>query len=887
MITIGNLFDKIIKVQQKTIQKINYVALSSTIITYKGNVFNGPSQLVQLDNTGKLPQLDAHNLTNLPLQNYSTTNEISGLISSALLSYIKATDVYTKTEINQITSGLRDQIDKIQAGDVQLTNYYTKGQIETLSGEIVNIFNDYTTDIQLSELLNNKADLISGKIPASQLPSYVDDVIECYFNNQKSKIYSDNNKSTQISIQPGKIYIDLETNKSYRWSGSQFSEISSSLALGETASTAFAGDRGKTLQTEVQQLKTAGYITGYTQSDPIFTANSGKFALTSHIDAISAKIDEIQAGDVELTNYYTKSEIDNKKYLTSYTQSDPIFTANSGKFALTGQINALTNKLDIVIDTVDNLSTTVDMSAEDINIILNDIDNLSSQLELIHDTQIIFPVSSVNGKTGIVELKISDLDNDLNYLTGYTQTDPIFTANSSQFALASALEDLSEKIDEIQAGDVELTNYYTKSEIDNKKYLTGYTQTDPIFTANSGKFALNENIPTKISQLTNDLNYLISQTDPIFTANSGKFALSSHVNALFAQINTISSSFTQLSSTVDISSNDIDDLLLNIDNLSTQLNAISGKPIEHPILSVNGKTGIVELKISDLDNDLNYLTGYTQTDPVFTANSSQFALASALEDLSEKIDEIQAGDVELTNYYTKSEIDNKNYLTSYTQSDPIFTANSGKFALSANVYTKLQINTMMDNKASLISGKIPASQLPSYVDDVIEGTINLSNNTMTDLNNQSVIIETSKIYIDKNTNKSYRWSGSQFVEISSSLALGETSSTAFAGDRGKALQSEVQQLKTAGYITGQTDPVFTANSGKFALSANVYTKSEIDTMGFATNSVISSTYATKNQISMTNNDIEILSAQVIDILSGDYLSGLNDRLSAMLVSLEQ
>ena len=65
--------------------------------------------------------------------------------------------------------------------------------------------------------------------------------------------------------------------------------------------------------------------------------------------------------------------------------------------------------------------------------------------------------------------------------------------------------------------------------------------------------------------------------------------------------------------------------------------------------------------------------------------------------------------------------------------------------------------------------------MPSYVDDVIEGTLSTFPATG----------ETGKIYVDTTTNKTYRWSGSAFVEISASLALGETSSTAYRGDRGK------------------------------------------------------------------------------------------------------
>lgn len=74
------------------------------------------------------------------------------------------------------------------------------------------------------------------------------------------------------------------------------------------------------------------------------------------------------------------------------------------------------------------------------------------------------------------------------------------------------------------------------------------------------------------------------------------------------------------------------------------------------------------------------------------------------------------------------------------------------------------------------AGKVPSSQLPSYVDDVLEY------NSMSDFPTTG---ESGKIYIAKDTNKTYRWSGTTYVEISESLALGETSSTAYRGDRGK------------------------------------------------------------------------------------------------------
>lgn len=80
------------------------------------------------------------------------------------------------------------------------------------------------------------------------------------------------------------------------------------------------------------------------------------------------------------------------------------------------------------------------------------------------------------------------------------------------------------------------------------------------------------------------------------------------------------------------------------------------------------------------------------------------------------------------------------------------------------------------------NGRVPSSQLPSYVDDVIEAS-GVAAFPQTG--------EAGKIYVDTKTNLTYRWSGTTYVEISPSLALGETSSTAYAGDKGAATTSKV------------------------------------------------------------------------------------------------
>ena len=85
------------------------------------------------------------------------------------------------------------------------------------------------------------------------------------------------------------------------------------------------------------------------------------------------------------------------------------------------------------------------------------------------------------------------------------------------------------------------------------------------------------------------------------------------------------------------------------------------------------------------------------------------------------------------------------------------------------------------------TGQVPASQLPSFVDDVLEYASKSAFPARG---------ETGKIYVALDTNLTWRWSGSAYVEISKSLALGETSSTAYPGDKGKALAADLASTKT-------------------------------------------------------------------------------------------
>lgn len=131
-----------------------------------------------------------------------------------------------KTYVDQ-----RDQ--EISASIFVKANKIYVDQQDTLLRDDINLKADAQA---VNQALTTKADLVNGVIPANQLPSFVDDVLE----------YADLT-SFPLQGEASKIYIALDVNKTYRWGGSSYVEIGGGgVALGETSNTAYRGDRGKT-----------------------------------------------------------------------------------------------------------------------------------------------------------------------------------------------------------------------------------------------------------------------------------------------------------------------------------------------------------------------------------------------------------------------------------------------------------------------------------------------------------------------------------------------------------------------------------------------------------------------------------------------------------------
>lgn len=122
---------------------------------------------------------------------------------------------------------------------------------------------------QLQDLINSKGSANGiasldeqGVVPSAQLPSYVDDVIDVYATYDKSaegvlsniQLFSNQGKTTPITPESGKIYIDVEGNYQFRWTGTIYTTVGAPTVLGEVTGTAYDGGKGKALSDKINKM---------------------------------------------------------------------------------------------------------------------------------------------------------------------------------------------------------------------------------------------------------------------------------------------------------------------------------------------------------------------------------------------------------------------------------------------------------------------------------------------------------------------------------------------------------------------------------------------------------------------------------------------------------
>lgn len=225
---------------------------------------------------------------------------------------------------DKLEDALQKEIEDRKAGDTTITNSLnafisTKGQPGGL------------------------AELDStGKVPAAQLPSYVDDVLE----------FSTKAQFPQIG-ETGKIYVSKDTNLTYRWTGTQYLEISQSLALGETPSTAYSGDKGKVNRDALNSMPTklTSYLTPTTSTGELVKINY-KYAAKDGLNYGPLQDDNIDIPSATTTNAGAMSAIDKGRLDDLYDEFGSI--ENPGD-----KLDSLPNNLVTGLDATSRNATSV------------------------------------------------------------------------------------------------------------------------------------------------------------------------------------------------------------------------------------------------------------------------------------------------------------------------------------------------------------------------------------------------------------------------------------------------------------------------------------------------------------------------------------------------
>lgn len=195
--------------------------------------------------------------------NVDQWTHIKEIVQSVGLNYDKNSDVISLPNLNSNNYFKGNSIvNAINKGDAAV-----KAQVDRLDTKIDDVNEDLQDFKALKGQPNGLAELDgNGKVPASQLPSYVDDVMDAYATYtvsptgvlQNIQLYADAEHETPIVGERDKIYVNVtpgEVSYQFRWSGSQWVHIdSNAIIIGDITGTAYDGGKGKAMENVVNSM---------------------------------------------------------------------------------------------------------------------------------------------------------------------------------------------------------------------------------------------------------------------------------------------------------------------------------------------------------------------------------------------------------------------------------------------------------------------------------------------------------------------------------------------------------------------------------------------------------------------------------------------------------
>lgn len=195
--------------------------------------------------------------------NVDQWTHIKEIVQSVGLNYDKNSDIISLPD-NSSNNYFKGSsiVDAINKGDAAV-----KAQVDRLDTKIDDVNEDLQDFKALKGQPNGLAELDgNGKVPASQLPSYVDDVMDAYATYtvsptgvlQDIQLYADAEHETPIVGERDKIYVNVtpgEVSYQFRWSGSQWVHIdSNAIIIGDITGTAYDGGKGKAMENVVNSM---------------------------------------------------------------------------------------------------------------------------------------------------------------------------------------------------------------------------------------------------------------------------------------------------------------------------------------------------------------------------------------------------------------------------------------------------------------------------------------------------------------------------------------------------------------------------------------------------------------------------------------------------------
>lgn len=278
----------------------------------------------------------------------------------------------------------------------------------------------------------------TGKVPAAQLPSYVDDVLE----------FSTKAQFPQTG-ETGKIYVAKDTNLTYRWTGTQYLEISQSLALGETPSTAYPGDKGKANRDALNSMPTklTSYLTPTTSTGELVKINY-KYAAKDGLNYGPLQDDNIDIPSATTTNAGAMSAIDKGRLDSLYNEFGSI--QNPGD-----KLDSLPNNLVTGVDATSRNATsvTINYKQSDLSAASNSYANPITKSQTIPAaTQSAAGVMTATDKQNLdvnIPNRITNLDNRVT--TEVDRLEELIESSSNDI-----INDLNVEIQARKDGDIQL-----------------------------------------------------------------------------------------------------------------------------------------------------------------------------------------------------------------------------------------------------------------------------------------------------------------------------------------------------------------------------------------------------------------------------------------------